>query len=95
MSLPAFLLGLLLSTLYGAGFHLWRGGGAGKLLLYMALAWIGFWLGDGLAELMGWNILKVGPLHVGPATLLAFVALFFGAWLSKLPTDRRQGAGDR
>jgi len=36
MTLPAFLLGFVLSTLYGAAFHLWRGGSIGRLFFYLA-----------------------------------------------------------
>ena len=45
MTLPALLFGLVVSTLYGAAFHLWQGGGAGRLALYIILSWIGFWIG--------------------------------------------------
>jgi hypothetical protein len=89
MTLPALLLGFLLSTLYGAAFHFWRGGGAGRFLLYLALAWLGFWAGDGLATAMRLEFLKVGPLHVGLATLGSAMALFIGHWLSKLPDPAR------
>jgi hypothetical protein len=53
MSLPSILFGVLLSTLYGAAFHLWRGGGLGRLVLYLVLGWIGFWAGQILASSLG------------------------------------------
>ena len=47
MTLPAFILGVALSTLIGAAFHFWRGGSLGRLLLYLVLGWVGFWIGHG------------------------------------------------
>jgi hypothetical protein len=85
MTLPALLLGFILSSLYGALFHLWRGGGAGRLLLDLILAWMGFWIGERLATWIGLEVLKVGQLNVAAASLMAFVFLFIGHWLSLTP----------
>ncbi|HEY5571788.1 MAG TPA: hypothetical protein VIK64_02135 [Anaerolineales bacterium] len=82
MSLPSLLFGFLISTLYGAVFHLWRGGGAGRLSLYLISAWIGFWAGHLLADRTGWTFASIGPLHLGMATLLSVIFLFTGHWLS-------------
>lgn len=81
MTLPALLLGATTATLFGAAFHVWRGGGLGRLLLYMGLAWGGFWAGHLLAEQMGWTIFRVGPLFLGLAALSSLAALFAGHWL--------------
>jgi hypothetical protein len=89
MTLPAFLLGIVLATLYGAAFHLWRGGSIGRLLFYLALSWAGFWIGQLLAGLLGWDFLSVGPLHLGMATFLSAVFLFAGYWLSLVEVQRR------
>jgi len=62
MTLPAFLFGVLVSTLMGAVFHLWKDGGLGRLLIYVILAWIGFWAGHILGVSMGWTFLSIGPL---------------------------------
>jgi len=85
MTAPALLLGFFLSTLYGALFHLWRGGGAGRLLLYLFLAWLGFWAGHWIAAQLDLALLKIGPLYAGPASLLAWLILFLGHWLSQIP----------
>lgn len=82
MTLPAFFLGAVLATLYGAVFHLWRGGSGGRLLLYLVLAWAGFWGGQWLGDQFGWSFLSVGPLLAGAASLGAFLLLGFGYWLS-------------
>jgi hypothetical protein len=84
MNTPSLLLGIVISTLYGTGFHLWRGGNLGKLILYMILGWAGFWIGQAVASSLGWGFLSMGPLHLGMATLLSFVFLGLGYWLGKI-----------
>jgi hypothetical protein len=85
MNVPTFLIGLLLSTLYGSAFHLLRGGNAGKFLLYLFLGWIGFWGGHFLAtQVPLLTFGSIGALHAGIGTLASLVLLFFGHWLSKV-----------
>ena len=88
MSLPALLFGFVISTLYGAAFHLIRGGGAGRLLLYLLLAWAGFWSGQFLAAQWGWTFASLGPLHLGMATLASLLFLAVGNWLSLVDAER-------
>ncbi len=82
MHLPSLLLGLVISTLYGAAFHLWRGGGAGRFLLYLILGWSGFWIGHLLGGLQGWTFGHIGPLNVGAASVSSLLFLLVGHWLS-------------
>lgn len=82
MTFPSILIGIVISSLYGAVFHLIKGGGLGRLLLYLILAWIGFWLGHIIASRLGWSFLPYGPLQLGSATLGAAATLFLGHWLS-------------
>jgi uncharacterized membrane protein YeaQ/YmgE (transglycosylase-associated protein family) len=82
------ILGLILSTLYGALFHLWRGGNAGRLLLYLILAWIGFWVGQFIGNLLNISIDTLGQLHIVAATLGSLVLLFIGYWLSLVRVDK-------
>lgn len=89
MTLPAIIFGLLISTLYGAAFHLWRGGSAGRLVLYLVLGWAGFWLGQFIATQLGWTFVSLGTLHLGMATLLSAVFLFGGYWLSLVEVERK------
>ncbi len=90
MTIPALILGIVLSTLYGAAFHLWRGGGPGRLLLYLILGWTGFWAGNFLAELQGWSFDKLGPLHLGTATVISLLVLAIGNWLSLVEVQRQE-----
>lgn len=85
--MPAFILGLLASTLYGALFHLWRGGGAGRLLLYLLLSWAGFWIGQAFGSWQGWTFGNIGPLNLGMATLTSLMFLLIGHWLSLIEIE--------
>ena len=89
MTLPALLLGILISTLYGAAFHLWRGGGLGRFIWYMILAWVGFWTGQILGNHFGWTFGSIGPLHLGSATLFSVAFLGIGHWLSLVQVQRK------
>lgn len=87
MSIPTLILGLILSTLYGALFHLWRGGNAARLLLYLILAWIGFWLGQLVGNLLNVSFDLIGQLHLLTATLGSLIFLAIGYWLSLVQSE--------
>ncbi|BAJ63503.1 MULTISPECIES: hypothetical protein [Anaerolinea] len=87
MTLPALLFGFLVATLMGAAFHLWKNGGLGRLILYLLLAWIGFWTGHIVANALGWHFLSVGPLRFGMAVLSALLFLGVGHWLSLVKNE--------
>ena len=88
MSIPTLFLGLILSTLYGALFHLWRGGNAGRLLLYLLLAWIGFWSGQFIGNYLNITFDTLGQLHLVTASLGSIFFLAIGYWLSLVQVDK-------
>ncbi|NMC52918.1 MAG: hypothetical protein GYA48_04715 [Chloroflexi bacterium] len=87
MTFPSFVLGVLISTLPGALFHLWRGGGPGKLLLYILLGWVGFWAGIILGSMAGLEFWNIGPLNVGMGLVGSLLFLGVGYWLSLIQAD--------
>jgi hypothetical protein len=89
MTIPSLVFGFVISSLYGAGFHLIRGGGLGRLILYLILGWLGFWIGHYLAGQLDWTFASVGPLHLGMATLSSILCLVAGHWLSLVEVQRR------
>jgi uncharacterized membrane protein YeaQ/YmgE (transglycosylase-associated protein family) len=89
MSIPTLILGLILSTLYGALFHLWRGGNAGRLLLYIILAWIGFWVGQFIGNMLNLSFDTLGQLHIVASTLCSLILLFVGYWLSLVQVEKK------
>jgi uncharacterized membrane protein YeaQ/YmgE (transglycosylase-associated protein family) len=88
MTIPTLLLGLILSTLYGALFHLLRGGKAGRLLLYILLSWIGFWLGQFLGNILNLTFDTFGQLHIVLASLGSLIFLAVGYWLSLVQSEK-------
>ena len=87
MTFGSWLFGFILSTLYGAGFHLWRGGGARALLLYLSAGWVGFAAGQFTASQIGFTFLSAGQLHLLPASLGSVLALFAARWLAERNTE--------
>jgi len=84
MTFPALIFGILLSSAYGTAFHFWKGGSLKRLLLYVVLAWVGFWAGHVLGGVLKWNFAAVGPINAGMATLVSAAVLFVGEWLSRV-----------
>ncbi len=82
MTTHALLLAIILSTLYGALFHLFRGGDARRLLLYLAASWVGFIIGHNLSPMVQARIYAIGPLNAGMATFGSAVALLLAHWLA-------------
>lgn len=89
MTFPAIFFGLLLSTAYGAAFHFWKGGSLPKMLLFLLLAWLGFWLGHAADSLLEWRFAPLGPINAGMATLGSALFLFVGEWLSRVEVSRK------
>lgn len=80
-SASALVLGFLLATIYGAAFHLVFGGAIKRLILFLAAAWFGFFIGQFVGDFLNFEILKLGKIHLLSATLGAWLMLFFASWL--------------
>ena len=93
MSLPSLLLGFVLSTLLGAGFHVVRGGGGGKLLLDLVAGLAGFLAGTiWLPHAWVFTIGSLGSLHLALAIPVGLVFLFVGNWLSPVEVQKKSKA---
>jgi hypothetical protein len=75
MTIPALLFGFISASLYGALFHLVRGGRPARLFLFMALSWLGFALGHIIGNWYGWLLFHIGPLNFGAATIGSILLL--------------------
>ena len=89
MTLPALFLGLLIALSYGALYHLARGGGFWRLMLYLSLSILGFAiLGFAAGHVpglwRGWTLIPLGPLNLGLSTLGSVLVLLTGDWLSRI-----------
>lgn len=87
MTIQSIFLGFLLATLYGAAFHLWKGGSLWRLVLYLIFAWAGFWIGHFVGNALGWNFFRVGSLNVGLGTMASVLVIGIGYWLSLVQID--------
>ena len=88
---PSVVFSFILATLYGAAFHLVSGGDARRLALFLLAAWLGFALGHAFGDMFGVTLLDIGPLHMLPATMGAWLALVVSRVLTRQPA--RSGRG--
>lgn len=77
------VLGFLLATAYGSGFHLLLGGPTRKIVLFVLAAWVGFALGHFVGDLLDIELFKLGTVHLFAASLGAWIALVASWWFSK------------
>ncbi|MBS1252752.1 MAG: hypothetical protein MAG451_01794 [Anaerolineales bacterium] len=79
--LPAWLiLSLIITSLYGALFHLLWGRSVVGLLRVVVVASAGFLIGEAGARLAGSNALMMGEVHVGIASVAAWAGLAVAHW---------------
>ncbi len=78
----ALVLGFLLSTAYGAGFHFLLGGPARRIPLYVLASWIGFAAGHFIGDMLNVELFKLGALHLLSASIGAWTALIGSWWLA-------------
>jgi len=89
MTLPTFLFGLLIALLYGAAYHLIRGGGFWRLLLYLGLSILGFAVGHFIGLCRGWIFIPLGSLNVGVSSAGSIIILVIGDWLSRIEVKKK------
>ena len=83
MTTPAYLIAIIIATLYGALFHLFKGANASRLLLYLVSSWMGFIIGHNVSPVVGASIYSIGPLNAGMASIGSGLALVLARWLAK------------
>jgi uncharacterized membrane protein YeaQ/YmgE (transglycosylase-associated protein family) len=84
MTIPRLLFGLIIALLAATIFHLIRGGNGWRLLLYIGLSIIGFFLMEWLGGLIGWGLYPFGALDVGMGVVGSVIFLVVGNWLSRV-----------
>ena len=88
MTLPTILFAFLIALLYGAVYHLIRGGGFWRLLFYLVLSVSGFVIGHLIGIWRSWTVIPLGSLNLGMSTLGSIVILVIGDWLSRIESRR-------
>ena len=89
MTIPTLLIALLIALLYGALYHLIRGGRAWRLFLYFFLSIAGFGIGHLVGLWRGWVLLPLGSLNVGLSSIGSLLVLILGDWLSRTEAGER------
>jgi hypothetical protein len=79
---PAFTVGAILATLYGATVHMILGGDGRRLAATIVAAWVGFWIGQAIAQIMELHVMSLGSLNVLSASLGALLAAVMTVFLS-------------
>jgi hypothetical protein len=87
MTLPSLLFALLIALLYGALYHLIRGGGFWRFLLYLFLSILGFALGHLIGLWRGWILIPIGTINFGLSSVGSIVLLLLGDWLTQIEVD--------
>ena len=82
MILPTLLFAFLVALFYGALYHLIRGGGFWRLMLFFSLSVFGFAMGHLIGLWRGWTFIPLGSLNFGLSSLGSIMVLIFGDWLS-------------
>ncbi len=82
MTAPAALYGFIIASICGFAFHLIRGGGFGRLLLYLATAWLSFFTGHFVGEWLNWRLARFGSLNLFPAVLAAILGMILASILA-------------
>ena len=72
---PTTIFGFILATLFGAAFHIFVGGDARRLALFLLAGWVGFGLGHLVGVIFSINVFNIGTLHIATAVLGAVMAL--------------------
>ena len=75
MTIPSMIFALLIASLYGALYHLIRGGGPGRVFSNLFFSWLGFALGHFVGVWQEWVLIPIGQLNFGLSTLGSLVVL--------------------
>ncbi len=89
MTLPTILIGLLIALLYGAVYHLIRGGSFWRLLLYLGLSVLGFTAGHIIGLWRGWVLIPLGSLNLGLSSIGSMLILLLGDWLGHIEANEK------
>jgi hypothetical protein len=82
MTIPSLVLGFVIALLIGALFHLFLGGGLGRLFLYLIFSLIGSATGQYVGSWRNWILFPIGALNLGMAIIGSLVVLIVGYWFS-------------
>lgn len=89
---PVFIFAFVIATMYGLGFHVILGRNARRMVLFVVTSWVGFLLGQYIGGYLDINFLRIGVIHLLPASVTVVALLIFAHVLtaeSTTPVTRR------
>ena len=78
---PVFIFAFVIATMYGLGFHVILGGNARRMVLFILSSWVGFLLGQYVGGYLEISVLRIGVIHLLPASIAAVALLTICACL--------------
>lgn len=84
---PVFIFAFVIATMYGLGFHVILGGDARRMVLFVVTSWVGFLLGQYIGGYLGIGLLRIGVIHLLPASIAAVGLLIFAHALTAKPSS--------
>lgn len=90
MNIPALFIGLIIATMCGLLFHIFRGGSLSRLLLYIATAWVSFFAGQLVSEWISWQVMRFGSLNLLPNLIATGIGLMVADVLAGPETESGQ-----
>jgi uncharacterized membrane protein YeaQ/YmgE (transglycosylase-associated protein family) len=78
---PYLLLSFLIGAICGTLFHLWRGKNLRDLFIYLLTGVAGCGLGQALGNMIGLDMILIGPVHIVEATIASWIMLFLIHWV--------------
>ena len=78
---PAIIVIIILSVLYGALFHLWKGKTWRDLGAFILIALIGFLIGQLGGIFLQLDVMKLGQVHNIEGTLFAWLLMLAFVWM--------------
>ncbi len=89
---PIYIFAFIIATMHGLGFHFVMGGDARRMVLFVVTSWLGFLLGQYIGGHIDIALLKIGIIHLLPASAGALMLLIFAHVLTAdttAPVSRR------
>ncbi len=83
---PVFAFACIMATMYGLAFYVLTGGDARRLVLFVVTSWVGFLLGQYIGDSFSLDNLRIGTIHLLPATVAAFALLCFAHIVTSRPS---------
>lgn len=87
MTIPTLVLAILIASLYASLYHLIRGGGIGRLTIFLLLSWMGFASGHYVGIRVDWLLFPLGQLNLGMSTIGSLILLILGDWVTRIKKD--------